>query len=372
VVVDRVRRRPVLMIGDAGRAIALLSIPIAYAFDALTLVQLYVVVFVTGTLTVFFDVAYQAYLPALVDRDQLPDGNGKLQVSESGAQIAGPAVAGGLIQWLGAPVAVLVDACSFVVSAAAVLVIRKTEPAIDRPETEEDRPGFRAEIAEGVRYVVGHRHLRWIAMCTATSNLFSSMLFAVFVLYEVRVLGFSPGVIGVVFGLGSIGFLIGAATCARITRRFAVGPTIVGSSVIAAAGVFLVPLAPHDGAVPWFIAAGLLTGFAQPVYNITQVSYRQAITPHRIQGRMNATMRFFVWGTMPIGSITGGVLGTAFGLHETVWISAIGGSLAVLPVALTSVRSIGPMPDQVEDEPVPVVHEAGLGSGPVVEVPTYT
>jgi MFS family permease len=370
-----------LIIGDAGRAVALLTIPIAYAFDALTLLQLYIVVLITGVLTVFFDVAYQAYLPALVDRNQIADGNGKLQMSESGAQIAGPGIAGALVQALGAPAAVVTDAASFVVSAAAVVWIRKPEPEIERPAaaTEASDAGdaessMRADIAEGVRYVVNNPYLRAIAACTSSSNLFSSMMFAVFVLYEVRVLGFSPGVIGAVFAVSNIGFLVGAAVCTRITRALGLGRTIVTSIVVGSVGTLLIPLAPHDGAIPWFVAAGVLMSFGQPVYNINQVSFRQAITPHRLQGRMNATMRFLVWGTMPIGSLLGGALGATIGLHPTVWVAALGGLLPILPVTLSPVRSLVSMPDQVDEpedgEPsTPVVMEVGP-AGPVIEVPT--
>jgi MFS family permease len=199
------------------------------------------------------------------------------------------------------------------------------------------------------------------------------MMFAVFVLYEVRVLGFSPGVIGAVFAVSNIGFLVGAAVCTRITRALGLGRTIVASIVVGSVGTLLIPLAPHNGAIPWFVVAGVLMSFGQPVYNINQVSFRQAITPHRLQGRMNATMRFLVWGTMPIGSLLGGLLGTAIGLHPTVWVAALGGLLPILPVTLSPVRGLVSMPDQV-DEPedrhasAPLVMEVGP-AGPVIEVP---
>jgi MFS family permease len=377
VIVDRVRRRPVLISTDLLRTLALLTVPIAFELDILTIGQLFVVLFITGVLTVFFDVAYQSYLPALIDRDLLPDGNGKLQMSESGAQIAGPGLAGALIEWFGAPLAVIFDAASFVVSAIAVMFIRKSEPAIERKRDADGKdagPGMRAEIAEGVRYVFGNRYLRAIAACTSTSNLFSALMFAVFLLYQVRVLHFSAGLIGVVFMVGNIGFLIGAALCARITKTFGLGRTIVGSIVVAAVGAFFIAMAPRQGAVPWFIAGQLLMSVGIPVYNINQVSFRQAITPHAIQGRMNATMRFIVWGTMPIGSLLGGALGAAVGLHATLWIGAIGGALAILPVALTPVRSLTVMPTPIDDEGAtepPHFTEMGPGEpSPLVETPS--
>src|ERR671931_2484054 len=185
--VDRLRRRPVLIAGDLGRALALASIPVAYWLDVLSIGQLYAVGFVTGVLTVFFDVAYQSYLPSLVEPEQLIEGNAKLEISNSGASIAGPGLAGGLIQLVTAPLAVLADAISFLASAVFVGAIRRREPP---PAGDQDRArargGMRREIAEGLRYVLGHRLLRWIAVTTASANLFSSMITAILVLYLVR------------------------------------------------------------------------------------------------------------------------------------------------------------------------------------------
>lgn len=348
-IVDRLPRRPVLMIGDLGRAVALLSIPVAYWLDWLSLAQLFVVVFSTGILTVFFDVAYQAYLPALVDRSQLADGNTKLEISRSGASIAGPGLGGLLVQWLRAPVAVFVDAASFVASAAAVFVIRKREPVIERPPRHE-RVGLRAEIGEGLRYVLGDRYLRNIAGCTATSNYFSSMATAVFLLYAVRRLGYSAGAVGLVFAVGNIGFLAGAALCGPITRWLRLGPAIYWSILVSGIGWLFVAGAPHSWSEPWFFAGFMLMSLGSPIYNINQVSFRQTVTPHRMQGRMNATMRFIVWGTMPLGSVSGGILGSVLGLQTTLWIGAVGGLLAIFWVYFTPVRTLRDMPEPVDDD----------------------
>src|SRR5213593_4695457 len=184
--VDRLRRRRILIAGDLGRAITLGSIPIAYELHHLTIWQLYAVAFLTGVLTVFFDVSYQAYLPSLVERDQLVDGNAKLEISRSGAQLAGPGLGGLLVQALRAPVAILVDALSYLWSAMWVFLIRKKEPAIERPP-EGHRP-MREDIKEGLRYVWRHPLLRPIAFCTGSSNLFSSIYLAILVLFAVRAL----------------------------------------------------------------------------------------------------------------------------------------------------------------------------------------
>ena len=368
-IVDRLPRRPVLIASDVGRAAALLSIPVVHEVGHLTMAQLYVVGFVTGVLTVFFDVAYQSYLPALVERDQLVDGNGKLEISRSGAQIAGPGIAGALIDWLTAPVAVFVDAVSFALSGAGIAAIRRNE---HREPTTGPRPRLPAEIAEGLRYVLGHRLLRSIAGTTATSNLFFSMFFAVLIVYMVRVLELRPGVIGLVFAIGNVGFLVGAVVSAPVAKRFGLGRTIVMSSAMAA-GTLLVPLAGGDAAVPLIVAAQLIVGIGIPVYNINQVSLRQAICPDRLQGRMNATMRFMVWGTMPLGSLLGGTLGSTIGLRPTLWVGAVGGSLAFLWVLLSPVRTLTEVPsaEEVGDLAPGVGGVVGTVSGPggVVDEP---
>jgi MFS family permease len=347
VIVDRVRRRPVLMTGDVGRAIVLFSIPVAWWLGLLTLGQLFVVVFMTGVLTVFFDVAYQSYLPALVDRDQLPDGNGKLEMSRSGAQIAGPGLAGTLVQVVGAPVAIVADAVSFVLSAIGVLLIRGREPPVERAASPGARPTMRTEIGEGLRYVLGHPALRAIAGCTATSNYFSSMLDAVLLVYLVRSLHFSAGLIGVIFMVSNIGFLAAAAGAGRVERRLRLGRTIWVSILVGQIGGLGVAFSPRVHALPWIIVGMVFFAAGGTIYNISQVSYRQAITPHRMLGRMNATMRFMVWGTMPLGSLTGGLLGTVIGLRPTLMIAAVGGLLSVLWVLVAPIRTLAGVPDVV-------------------------
>ena len=148
-----------------------------------------------------------------------------------------------------------------------------------------------------------------------------------------------------IFAIGNVGFLVGAALSGRIARRFGIGPTIIGSVVVSIAGNYLIPLAPRSGPIPFFIAGQLLLALGQPVYNINQVSFRQAITPHDMQGRMNATMRFLVWGTMPIGTIAGGLLATWLGIHTTLWIGAIGGTVAIAPLLVGPVRYLRTIPD---------------------------
>jgi MFS family permease len=343
--VDRLPRRPILIVGDIGRAISLISIPIAAYYGVLTIWQLYIVGFVNGCLTVFFDVAYQAYLPALVERDDILEGNSKLEISRSAAQITGPGVAGFLIGVLTAPMAVVLDAISFLGSALFVWRIRRPEP---RPERTKDAAGknvsMRTEIAQGLRFVLGNRYLRAIAACTGTSNLFGNIGFAIILLYVVRDLGMTAGTIGLVLSVGSIGALIAALTANRIGKWLGVGPTIVLSAVLFGPPLLILAAMPPELAVPLAAVALFLATFSGVVYNINQVSFRQAITPERMQGRMNATMRFIVWGTIPFGNIIGGFLGGIIGLHETLWISGILSFIPFLPVLFSPVRTIREMP----------------------------
>jgi MFS family permease len=351
--VDRLRRRPILIAADIGRGASLLSIPVAWWLGVLSIQQLYVVGFVNGVMTVFFDVSYQSYLPSLVDRDQIVEGNSRLETSRSAAQIAGPGIGGVLIGAVSAPIAVVADAVSFIGSALFVLGIRRAEPPVQHTVDEHGRPrgSMRGEIVDGLRYVLGHRYLRSIAASTGWSNLFTNMLFAVYLVYVVRELALAPEVIGLVFGLGNLGTLAGALFASRIAVRVGTGPTIVAAMLLSGIGEVLIAVAPREGAVPFLIAAGLVTGLAGMVYNITQVSFRQAITPPRMQGRMNATMRFIVWGTIPVGTIVGGYLGGIIGLRETIWVGAIGGLFAFLPLLVGPLRHLREMPSPVDDEP---------------------
>ena len=335
--VDRLRRRPVMIVGDVGRAIALTTIPIAFLLGALTILQLYVVGFVVGVLTVFFDVAYQSYLPSLVARDQIQEGNAKLEISRAGAAVVGPGLAGVLVGVLRAPLAVALDALSFLGSALFLFLIRRSEPEPDvHREAGKPGPGMRREMAEGLRYVLGHEYLRNIAACTATANLFGNVATSVILVFAVRELGMTAGTIGVAFSIGATGALAGALLANRVSTRLGVGPTIILFAGVGGLALLPLALAPAGTSIPVLVAlaalSGFVGGFAMVVYNVAQVSLRQAITLARMQGRMNATMRWFVWGTIPIGGILGGVLGTLLGVREALLIGALGELLAVLPV----------------------------------------
>jgi MFS family permease len=343
--VDRWPRRPVLIVGDVGRALALATIPLAALAGVLGMPQLYVVGFLAGVLTVFFDVAYQAYLPALVKRRQLVEGNSRLEASRSIAQVSSPGIAGVVIQIFSAPVAIVLDAISYL--ASALLIGR-----IGQPEGRPDPSGRRlmvAEVREGLGVVFGSRLLRSIAGCTGTSNFFSHVWGVLIILFAVRELSLTAATIGVVFSVGNVGALLGAFVAGRVGRRLGVGPTIILTSLGAALGFAPLVFATPRTAVPLLIAGGLISGFSNVVYNVTQVSLRQAITPQRLQGRMNATMRFVVWGTIPLGSLAGGVLGELLGLRPAITVGVAGGLLAFVWVFFSPVRSLRRMPEPIEE-----------------------
>ena len=351
--VDRLPRRPILILGDLGRAALLATIPIAYALDMLTIWQLYAVGFFVGICTVFFDVAYQSYLPSLVDRTALVEGNSKLEISRSAAQLSGPAAAGVLVQALKAPYAILLDAVSFLASGLFVLGIRKREENVPtRAERKESKTSMRAELREGLGWVLGNPYLRTISMSTATFNFFGSMMQAILAVYLVRSLGMSPFLIGVIFAVGNLGYLAGALLTNRISRRIGVGPAIVVGGMAGIAQL-LIPLAPQEAhaAVPWLVASGLIVGFGVVLYNVTQVSMRQAITPERLQGRMNSSIRFIVWGVMPLGLLAGGAIATSFDLRTAIWVGAIGNSLSWLPLVIGPVKSLREVPEIEQERP---------------------
>jgi MFS family permease len=343
--VDRMRRRPVLIGANLGRALLLTSIPVAFVGGWLTIWQLYVVAFAIGCLEVFFDVAYQSYLPSVVERDRLVEGNAKLEISVSATSFIGPSVAGFLAELVRPAMAILFDVASYLGSVFFLLLIRHPEAPLEPHDPATGpRPSMRQDAVEGLRYVLGHRYLRYIAACTGTANLFGNLGGAILILYIVRELGLTLGTIGIVISIGNLGVLVGALLSERVGRWIGIGPTIVWSALLSSFSLIAVAIAPREAPVPFLIAGGFIGTVTAVIYNVNQVSLRQAITPDRMLGRMNATMRFIVWGTIPIGALVGGILGGAIGLQNTIWVGAIGSFLAFLPVLLSPVRSLKEIP----------------------------
>lgn len=342
--VDRVRRRPVMVGADWGRFLLLASVPVAAVAGVLTIGQLYLVALMTGVLTVFFDVAYQSYLPSLVGRDHLVEGNAKLESSRSIAQVGGPSLGGFLVQLFGAPYAVAADAVSYLLSALGIGWIRKPEPSPELPE----RRHLGREISEGLRFVFSQRLLWAIAGSTATSNMFSAIAGAVWVVFLARTLALSAGTIGLLLAAGSVGGIAGALGSSWIARRIGSARTIWGAMTCAALGGVLPPLTQPGWRLGLFAAGMFVFSFAAVVYNVAQVSFRQALCPERLLGRMNATMRFLVWGTMPLGGVLGGAIGTALGPRGALWVAAAGGFLAPLWTLLSPMRRMRDMPSHGE------------------------
>ena len=385
--VDRFPRKQILVIGDVGRAVMLASIPIAFALDALTIWQLYVVGFVNGIMTVFFDIADQSYLPQILEREDLVEGNSKLQISMSSAQILGQPFGGGLVALLTAPIAIALDAISYLLSAALILSIRDRvkgaaaairgtavqpidpEAAVLASEADDAEPGspagpsvaveaavgskesggMRGQIMDGLRFIFGHEYLGSIAATTATSNLFGNIGFAIFPVYAYKLLELTPQVVGTIGGLGGAGVLLGALIASRVQARLGIGRTIVLTALAFGPINLLLPLATPEVAF-WFLSVSFFLGSINNVlYNVSQVSLRQAITPEHFLGRMNATMRFLVWGTIPIGSLIGAGLSEFIGVQNTIWVSAILSWFAFLPVFLSKVRSVKTIPTEEPD-----------------------
>lgn len=337
---DRSRRRPIMIMSDIGRALALATIPLsALLFDP-DLILLYAVSFTVGTLTVFDDVSSYAYLPSLIDSDQLVEANSRIETSRASAQVAGPSLAGILIQIVTAPVTVIVDAVGYFGSAGFLSWIRKEESQVKRME----KTSVVQDVREGLAIVFNNRYLWSIAGSTGTSNFFSSAIGALFILFATQELALNSAELGLVFTLGSVGALIGALLANRVGKRLGVGRTIVASIFVGGMSWIAVYFASPSLGVPLLVLATFLGSVGSIIYNVNQVSFRQAIVPVEKQGRLNATMRFLVWGTIPVGSIVGGVLGGILGLRTAIGIAAVGGTLAFLWVLLSPVRRITEIP----------------------------
>ncbi|MET7993860.1 MFS transporter [Amycolatopsis sp. NPDC005232] len=344
---DRVRHRPVLVGADLGRAVALGSIPVAAVFGALTIWQVYAAVFVAGVLTVFFDVAHQSFLPRLVPKADLIEGNAKLKFSTSAAALVGPGLGGLLVQWLAAPVAVLVDAVSYLWSAAWLRTVRVRE--VVAPEHPEAT--LRAQIREGLRLVLRHPVLRAIALNNMVSALFSSAYLAISTLFLVRVIGLSAGAVGLLGSLGLVGALLGSVLARRLSRKVGAARLLVTVAVVEGLAYLLVPLTGPGWQLAWYVVAGLFTSTCVIIVIVVQVSFQQTLCPDHLLGRMNATMNFLYWGAAPIGSLLAGVLATGIGLRPMLWVAGGGMLLAAVPLLASPLRRMVDLPAG-EDEPV--------------------
>jgi MFS family permease len=348
--VDRWRKRRVMILADVVRAAAMFSVPLLWWWNVLQIWQLYLVAAVVGAATVFFDVAYQSYLPVLLPGPQIAPANARLEATAQISRIGGPALGGGLLAVISAPVLFLGEAAGYLASALLLAGGRDTEqrlPAADR------RP-LLVEIREGLAFVAHHALLRRIVLCTGGLNLFSAMTFTLLPIVVLRNLDLGPGALGVILSAGSAGGLLGALCAPALARRVGEGTLIPVAALLSAAAVLLTPLAAAVPAPDW-LAIGLLStsqalaSFGALVYNILQVSMRQRICPPRLLGRMNASIRCVVFGVMPVASILAGMLAGAVGELPTLWLAAVGGLAPVAAVWFSPLRRMKVLPDTVAD-----------------------
>ena len=318
--VDRWPKRRLMIWCDLARLLIIGSVPLAAAFSVLTLAQLYAVAIAAGIGTVFFDVSYQSYLPALISPEHLADANGKLGASQSFAQVAGPGLGGALVGLVGAAQAMAADSLSYAVSVASLLAIRVRE----EPPPKPPRRNMRAEITEGLTFVLRHPILRKIVACTATANLFGGMGLALEIVFLIRVLHIRPADTGLLIAVASLGGVAGGVLSGRLARRVGSGRIIWFSILVLTFPQLLIPLAEPGWRVVAFPLGLMAAIFGGVVYNVAQVSYRQAICPPRLLGRMNAAVRWVVWGTIPLGGLLGGTFGSLLGVRPTLWIAFAG------------------------------------------------
>jgi MFS family permease len=334
VMVDRWRRRPVLVWTNIMQTVALGSIPAAFFLGILSLYQLFIVALVMSVTTVFFSVAYQAYLPTLIGREDLVEGNSKLETSRSAASVVSPVIAGGLIQWLGAAPSIAVDAFSTLFAAIAILSIKKHEP----PPSPEAERRFRRELKDGVKVVTENPTLRSLAAATSILNVGNSIFIAVFFLFIYNQLKLSPEVAGITLGVGGIGFVIGAVAAPKVVKRLGFGPALTVGLLINGVGLLAVQASAYGPAPVLLAALWLLTNIGLPIYNINQVSFRQTIVPDKLQGRMNATMRTLGYGAATIGALTGGLIGAQYGILTAM---TTGAAISVLSVPFIHLGPLG-------------------------------
>lgn len=320
-IVDRRAKRGLMMCCDVARMLIIGWVPLAAALDLLTMGQLYAVALTAGVCTVFFDVSYQSYLPVLIPKEDLVDGNGKLGATQSFAQVTGPGLGGGLVGLVGAAGAMGADAISYAVSVASLLFIRAREEPHPRPD---GRRTLRTEIAEGLSFVLRHPILRKIVACTGTANLFGGMATALEIIFLVRVLHVRPADTGLLIAITALGGVAGGALSGRLARRIGSARIIWFSILVLGLPSLLVPLAEPGWRVAAFPVGFAASYFSAVVYNVAQVSYRQAICPPRLLGRMNAAVRWVVWGTLPLGGLLGGACGALLGVRPTLWIGFVG------------------------------------------------
>jgi MFS family permease len=341
VLVDRTRRRPLLVAADLGRFVIIGAIPLLAWLGMHRVEPLYLLVFAAGSLTVLHQLADLAYLPTLVGRDRLLAANSRLAAAQSAAQLSGQGIGGLLVAALTAPVAVLVDALSYLVSGLAIAGIRDEEP---EPHAERRRLG--TEIAEGLRTVLGSRHLRALVGEAATFNFFNEIFMIGLLLWLAREHHTNAALIGLVISIGAVGAFLGAAVGARLSARFGFGPTMLTTLLIGNGGPVAVVLARGGdaGSIVLLGAVFAVMGFGIALANVHNSSLRQSAVPDRLQGRVNASYRLVSWGALPLGSTIGGLIADRLGAHTGMLIGAFGIAAASAWVAASPIPKLREAP----------------------------
>jgi MFS family permease len=338
---DRLRRRPILIWADLGRAAVLATVPLAAASGRLTMHHLYLVAAASAALTVFFDVSYQAYLPSLVDPKNILEGNSKMTLSESIAGVVGPGLTGVLVQALTAPVAILFDAISFVCSAISVWLIRKPEP----PPESRAAPHMGREIMEGLRASWHDPILRTLLLRSGTSAIFVGFGGSLYILFAVRELRLDAVLLGAVIAVGGSSGVFGALTAERLVRHFGFGPTLIGAALLIGVAGLLPPLAHGSVAVcAAILAVAQLGDMAWSIYSINALTLRQAIAPSHLLGRVNSAAHLMFGGVLPVGALLGGALAERIGLRATMFVGASGCLLSTLWLIFSPIRHLRVVP----------------------------
>jgi len=338
VTVDRMPRRIVMMIADIGRAVALGSIPLAFTLGVRSIYHLYLVAAIVGILNVFFEIAYHSYLPTLVEPGELIEGNAKLSLGDGAAQMGGPALAGFLIELLGAALAIITDAISYLLSALTLLRITARE---SKKETVRGT-NVLAEMREGIKLVLRHPIIRILITVSSVQNIGSSIADTAILLFAYRTLHLTPGIVGLTFTLGSAGFVLGAVTASAITRKLGGGPTLVFSSLLGTLSYLVIPLGLLGAPILWIGLFRLFLGLHIPTYNVNTVSLRQTVIPAQLQGRVAATALTLAFGSLSLGFLLGGLLASTWGLVATIICGGIVfliGSLPLLSRVIVSYKN---------------------------------
>lgn len=342
--VARVPKRRLMLWCDLARLAVIGSVPSAYGAGVLTLVQLYVVALVSSALSVFFSVAYPSYVPTLLEREQLMDGNGKLGTTQSLAQIAGPGLGAGLVAAFGAAAALTGDSLSYLASAGSLLAIRSREQPVTTAAAAQaralPRPRLREEMRAGLAYVVHDQILLKGVLWSGCANFFVIMVESLGAVFLVRVLHVRPGYVGLLLALGAVGGVAGGLASGRLARRFGAARVCWLSMTVFALPGLLIAAAGSGAWVLLFALGWMSWTFSSSVCAVALLSYRQAICPPELLAQVNAASRWINWGTLPLGGIAAGALGSSIGVRPTLWIAVVGGCASGLWLYFSPLRGM--------------------------------